>query len=130
MPSTLPPKHIVHLLTWGLIFQFRIFSPFHTFHGVLMARILKWVAVASPSGHILSELFTMTHLFWVALHGMAHSFIELLKPLHHNMAVIHQWVPCSSCTHLRNIASWWGEGILENLWKHFWCHNQGVGTGI
>ena len=27
--------------------------------------------------HILSELSTMTHLSWVALHGMAHSFIEL-----------------------------------------------------
>ena len=29
--------------------------------------------------HILSELFTMTHPTWVALHGMAHSFIELDK---------------------------------------------------
>ena len=27
----------------------------------------------------LSELSTMTHLFWVALCGMAHSFIELNK---------------------------------------------------
>ena len=27
--------------------------------------------------HILSELSTMTRLSWVALHGMAHSFIEL-----------------------------------------------------
>ena len=25
---------------------------------------------------------------WVALHGMAHSFIELHKPLHHHKAVI------------------------------------------
>ena len=38
--------------------------------------------------HILSELSAMTHLSWVALHGMAHSFIELHKPLHHNKAVI------------------------------------------
>ena len=29
--------------------------------------------------HILSELSTMTHLSWVALHGMAHSLIELDK---------------------------------------------------
>ena len=28
----------------------------------------------SPVDHILSELSTMTHLSWVALHGMAHSF--------------------------------------------------------
>ena len=29
--------------------------------------------------HVLSELSTMTRLSWVALHGMAHSFIELDK---------------------------------------------------
>ena len=33
----------------------------------------------SPVDHILSELFTMTCPSWVALHGMAHSFIELDK---------------------------------------------------
>ena len=39
--------------------------------------------------HILSERFTIIHPTWVALHGMAHSFIELCKPLHHDKAVIH-----------------------------------------
>ena len=34
-----------------------------------------------PVDHVLSELFTMTHLSWVALRGMARSFSELLKPL-------------------------------------------------
>ena len=29
--------------------------------------------------HVLSELPTKTHLSWVALHGMAHRFIELDK---------------------------------------------------
>ena len=33
--------------------------------------------------HVLSELSTMTHPSWVALHDMVHSFIELDK------AVIH-----------------------------------------
>ena len=33
----------------------------------------------SPMDHILSELSTMTRLSWVALHGMAHSFIDLDK---------------------------------------------------
>ena len=32
---------------------------------------------------ILSEVATMTHLSWVALHGMAHGFLELY------MAVVH-----------------------------------------
>ena len=40
--------------------------------------------------HVLSELFTMTHPPWVALHSVAHSFIELGKPLQHNKAVIHE----------------------------------------
>ena len=31
----------------------------------------------SPVDHVLSELSSMTHPSWVALHGMAHSFIEL-----------------------------------------------------
>ena len=43
-----------------------------------------------PVDHVLSELFTMICLSWVALHGMAHSFIELHKPYHHNRAVIHE----------------------------------------
>ena len=44
----------------------------------------------SPVDHILSELLTMTHLSWVTLHGMAHSFTELCKPLHESKAVIHE----------------------------------------
>ena len=43
-----------------------------------------------PVNHILSELFTMSRLSWVAQPGMAHSFIELYKPFHHDMAVIHE----------------------------------------
>ena len=33
----------------------------------------------------------MTHLSWVALQGMVHSFSELCKPLLHDKAVIHEW---------------------------------------
>ena len=38
-----------------------------------------WSGLPSPApvDHVLSKLFTMTHLSWEALHGMAHSFIEL-----------------------------------------------------
>ena len=61
------------------IFQCHIFLPFHTFHGILKARILKWFAIPSPVEHVLSELSTMTHSFWVDLHSMAHGFIELDK---------------------------------------------------
>ena len=40
----------------------------------------------SPVDHVLSELSTMTRPSWVAIHGMAHSFIELDNAVVH---VIH-----------------------------------------
>ena len=66
----------------GLIFWCHIFLPFHTVHGVLVARILEWIAIPPPVGQILSELFTVTHLSWVTLQGMTQNFIELFEPLH------------------------------------------------
>ena len=35
---------------------------------------------------LFCQHFTMTCLSWVALYSMAHSFIELCKPLHHDKA--------------------------------------------
>ena len=51
-----------------------------------------WTQLPFPSAvdHVLSELFTMTRLSWVALHGMAFSFIELHMPLRHDEPVIHE----------------------------------------
>ena len=74
----------------GFTFQCHVFLPFHTFHGVLTQEYLSGLPFPPRVGHILSELFTMTHLSWVALHGMAHSFIELQKPLFHDNTVIHE----------------------------------------
>ena len=42
-----------------------------------MARILEWFAIASCSGPLFSELFSMTRPSWVNWHGMAHKFTEL-----------------------------------------------------
>ena len=42
----------------------------------------------SPVDHILSELSTMTHLSWVALHGIVHSFIELDNALVYVISLI------------------------------------------
>ena len=42
----------------------------------------------SPVDHVLSELSTMTQLSWVALHNMAHSFIELLKAVIHVIILV------------------------------------------
>ena len=53
------------------LFQYPIVLPFHTVHGVLKARILKWFAIPFSSGPHSVRPLTMTRLSWVALHGMA-----------------------------------------------------------
>ena len=70
------------------IFQCPILLPFHTVLEVLLvffSRQEYWSGLPFPSpvDHILSELSTMTHPSWVALHGVAHSFIELDKAVVH-----------------------------------------------
>jgi len=48
--------------------------------------------------HILSELSTMTHPSWVALHGLAHSFIELEKTVVHVISLFSfLWLWFSFC---------------------------------
>ena len=69
------------------VISFRV-MPFHTVHGVIKATILKWVAIPFSSGHVLSELSTLTHQSLVALHSMAHSFIELDKAVVHVISLI------------------------------------------
>ena len=59
-----------------------------------------------PEHHVLSELFTMTNPS--ALHGMAHAFIELCKPLRHDKAVIPEgegaFAPDIYCGEVRDVA--------------------------
>ena len=64
------------------------FCHFTLFLGFSQQEYWSGLPFPPPVDHILSELFTMTCLSWVALHGMTHSFIELQKPLHHKKAVI------------------------------------------
>ena len=80
------------------IFQCPIFLPFHTVHGVLKTRILKWFDFPPPVDHIFSELSTMTCPSWVALHNMAHSFIELEKTVVHVIRLVSfLWLWFSAC---------------------------------
>ena len=46
----------------------------------------------SPVDHVLSELSTMTCPSWVALHDMAHSFIELDKAVIHVISLVDKAV--------------------------------------
>ena len=71
----------------GLNSWCHVLLSFYTVHEVLMAIILEWFAIPSSSGSHLSE----PHLSWVALRGVAHSFIKLHKSLCHDKAVTHEW---------------------------------------
>ena len=57
-------------------FSFLSFCLFKLFMGFSRQEYWSGFPFPSPVDHILSELSTMTCLSWVALHGMAHSFIE------------------------------------------------------
>ena len=70
------------------IFQCPIFLPFHTVHGILKARILKWFAIPFSSGpHFVRTLHRDLSLL-VALHGLAHSYIELDKAVVHVIRLV------------------------------------------
>ena len=49
---------------------------------------LNGLPFSSPVDHALSELSTMTRPSWVALHGMARSFIELDKAVVHGIRLV------------------------------------------
>ena len=55
------------------------FCLFILFMGFSRQEYWSGLPFPSPVDHVLSELFTMTHPSWVALHNLAHSFIELDK---------------------------------------------------
>ena len=70
------------------IFWCRIFLPFHIVYGILKARILPCHPFPSPVNHVLSELSIMICPSWVALHSMAHNFIELDKAVVHVISLV------------------------------------------
>ena len=53
------------------------FCIFILFMGFSRQEYWSGLLFPSPVDHVLSELSTMTHPFWMALQGMTHSFIEL-----------------------------------------------------
>ena len=82
-----------------------------------------WSALPFPSqvDHILSELSTMTRPFWVALHNMAHSFIELDKTVVHVIRLVScLWLWFSVCLPSNGVTAVWrwssGYAALEQPW--------------
>ena len=64
------------------------FCLFILFMGFSRQEYWSGLPFCSAVDYILSELFTMTHLSWVNLHGMTHSFIELDKAVVHVIRLV------------------------------------------
>ena len=74
------------------------FHLFILFMGFSRQEYWSGLPFPSPVDHILSELYTMTHLSWVALHSMAHSFLELDKAVVHVISLVSfLWLWFSFC---------------------------------
>ena len=64
------------------------FGLFILFMGFSRQEYWSGLPFPSPLDHVLSELSTMTHPSWVAIHGMAHGFTELEKAVVHAISLI------------------------------------------
>ena len=87
-PLLLPPS-TYHLTTWGVHLSVSYLCAFSYCSRDSQGKNTE-VVLPFPSlvDHILSELSTMTHLSWVALHGMANSFTELDKAVVHVIRLV------------------------------------------
>ena len=80
------------------------FCLFILFRGFSRQEYWSGLPFPSPVDHILSEFSTLTHPSWVALHSMAHSFIELDKAVVHVIRLV-----------FIQSALWWRR--IRGLWK-------------
>ena len=85
-------KYIQVYTLWPIFFMFCSalcnLSLFILFMGFSRQEYWSGLPFPSPVDQVLSELSTMTHPPWVALHGMAHSSIELDKAMVHVIGLI------------------------------------------
>ena len=82
------------------ISSFRVvsFCLFMLFMGFSRQEYWCGLPFPSPVDHVLSELSTMTRPSWMALHGMAHNFIELDKAVFHVIRLVSfLWLWFSDC---------------------------------
>ena len=74
------------------------FCLFILFMGFSRQEYWSGLPFPSPVDHVLSELSTMICPSWVALHGLAHSFIELNKAVVHVIRLVRfPWLRFSVC---------------------------------
>ena len=97
-------SHLFPVAYWAptnlgsLSFSVLSFCFFMLFMGFSRQEYWSGLPFLSPVGHILSELSTMTHLSWVALHCMSQSFTELDKAVVHVIRLVSfLWLWFSIC---------------------------------
>ena len=90
-PEWMESGSLVVVQSLSLVWLFA--APWAAAHQASLSFTISWSLLKFMSTElVLSELSTVTRPSWVALHGMAHSFIELHKPLYHDEAVIsYDW---------------------------------------
>ena len=80
--------YIRHLLICRVHLSVSYSLPFHTVHGVLKARILKWFAFSFSSGPHFVRTLHHDPFVLGGPHGMAHSFIKLDKAVVHVIRLV------------------------------------------
>ena len=99
------------------------FCPFILFTGFSRQEYWSGLPFPSPVNHVLSELSAWSHLSWVALHGMAQSFIELDKAVVHGIRLISFLWLCFSFYLPSDGEGWKAYGIFlmrETDWGGNW----------
>ena len=79
---------IGHLPTWWVHLSVSYLFAFILFIAFSRQEYWSGLPFPSPVDHVLSELSTMSHLSWLSLHGMTHSFIGLDKVLVHVIRLV------------------------------------------
>ena len=104
-----PVAYLAPTDLWSSSFSVLSFCLFILFMGFSRQEYWSGLPFPSPVDHILSELSTMIHLFWVALYGVAYSFVELDKAVVHVIRLVSfLWLWFSFCLSLmeKNRSSW------------------------
>ena len=104
-----PVAYWVHTDLGNSSFSVISFCIFILFIGFSSHEYGSGLPFPSPVDHIFSDVSTMTHQSWVALHGMVHSFIGLDKAVVHVISLISflwLWFSFSALSEIRIRGLW------------------------
>ena len=107
-----------------LSFSVLSFCLFIWFMGFSRQEYWSGLPFHSPVDHVLLELSTITHLSWVPLQGMAHTFLELDKAVVHVISLSSSSLSKSNLrkfldkwTYFCVLSIWLGSVIFSVAWK-------------